>query len=325
MPKFLILRFSSIGDIVLTSPVIRCLKQQVKDAEVHFALKKSFADVLDHNPYVDKKLFLEDDLSVLVSRLKKENYDYIIDLHNNQRTLLIKKRLGVKSFSFNKLNFEKWLMVNFKIHLLPDVTIVDRYMKTVESFGVINDGQGLDYFISTEDEKILQTLPENFRNGYVAFVIGAKHYTKQLPAEKIISLCKKISSPIVLLGGKEDSEKGKLICESAANSFNASGKFSLNQSAAIIKHSKKVITHDTGLMHIAAAFKKEIISVWGNTVPQFGMASYYGEFKVQSSKFEVPDLSCRPCTKIGYEKCPRSHFNCMMLQDENKIAVEANK
>src|SRR5437868_7515395 len=143
MPKFLILRFSSIGDIVLTTPVIRCLKKQVKGAEVHYALKKSFADTLAHHPYVDKKFFLEDDLSALISELKKEKYDYIIDLHHNQRTFWIKQRLGVTSFSFSKLNLEKWLLVNLKINRLPGVSIVDRYMKTVESFGVKNDGQGL--------------------------------------------------------------------------------------------------------------------------------------------------------------------------------------
>src|ERR1041385_2800771 len=164
MPIFLILRFSSIGDIVLTTPVIRCLKQQVNGAEVHYALKKNFAEVLAHNPYIDKKFFLEDDLTALISELKKEKYDYIIDLHHNQRTFLIKQRLGVKSFSFNKLNFKKWLLVNLKINRLPNVSIVERYLETVKSFGVKNDGKGLDYFISAEDESILQTLPENFRS-----------------------------------------------------------------------------------------------------------------------------------------------------------------
>ncbi|MBK5285097.1 MAG: glycosyltransferase family 9 protein, partial [Bacteroidia bacterium] len=216
MPKFLILRFSSIGDIVLTTPVIRCLKQQAQDAEVHYALKRTYSEVLDHNPFIDKKFFLENDLAELILQLKKENYDYIIDLHSNLRTFQIKKQLGAKSFSFNKLNFEKWFMVNFKINLLPNMSIVDRYMKTVETFGAKNDGHGLDYFLSTDDEKIIDSLPETHRNGYIAFIIGAKHYTKQLPVEKIISICQKISSPIILLGGKEDAEKATIICESAA-------------------------------------------------------------------------------------------------------------
>jgi heptosyltransferase-2 len=327
MPIFLILRFSSIGDIVLTTPVIRCLKQQVNGAEVHYALKKNFAEVLAHNPYIDKKFFLEDDLTALISELKKEKYDYIIDLHHNQRTFLIKQRLGVKSFSFNKLNFKKWLLVNLKINRLPNVSIVERYLETVKSFGVKNDGKGLDYFISAEDESILQTLPENFRSEHLAFVIGAKHFTKQLPAEKIISICQKISVPIILLGGQEDFGKGeKILSElSSVQAVNLCGKLSLNQSAAIIKHSQKVITHDTGLMHIAAAFKKEIISVWGNTVPEFGMAPYYGGEQIPDAKFEIRNLKCRPCSKIGYDKCPLGHFKCMMLQDENEIAAAANQ
>jgi heptosyltransferase-2 len=162
-------------------------------------------------------------------------------------------------------------------------------MKTVESFGVKNDGRGLDYFITAEDENVLQTMPESFRNGYIAFVIGAKHFTKQLPAEKIISICKKISSPVIFLGDKNDFIKGEKILSqlSPSECLNLCGKLSLNQSAAVIKYSKKVITHDTGLMHIAAAFRKEIISVWGNTVPEFGMFPYYGNTEIP--KFQIPD------------------------------------
>lgn len=316
MPKFLVLRFSSIGDIVLTTPVVRCLKRQLTNAEIHFATKKIFSTVIDGNPNIDKKFYLEDNLPELIRQLKKEKYDYIIDLHNNIRTLAIKLQLGVKSFSFNKLNFEKWLMVNFKIDRLPPVHIVDRYMATVKNFGVTNDGKGLDYFISSEDERVLEKFPSTHQQGYIGFVIGAKHFTKQLPAQKIISICKKISQPIILLGGKEDAGKAEIIMrESSSQIFNACGKFTLNESAALIKHSTKIISHDTGLMHIAAAFKKDIISVWGNTIPEFGMSPYLPGNN--SSVFEVKNLSCRPCSKIGFDSCPKKHFDCM-----NKINVD---
>ncbi len=325
MTKFLILRFSSIGDIVLTSPVVRCLKQQVKNAEIHFATKKSFSSIIEHNPFIDKKIFLEGDLSAFIRDLKKENYDYIIDLHHNLRTLIIKTRLGVKSFSFNKLNFEKWLMVSFKLNRLPDTHIVDRYMETVKSLDVVNDGQGLDYFLSQEDEKIISSLPDTFRNGYIGFVIGARHVTKKLPVEKIISICEKINLPIVLLGGKEDREIAESILQqlkiknNQSKIFNAAGKFSINESAALVKYASKIITHDTGLMHIAAAFKKEIVSVWGNTIPEFGMYPYYGDLKIKNQKSEIKNLSCRPCSKIGFDKCPKGHFKCMVDLDEEKI------
>jgi ADP-heptose:LPS heptosyltransferase len=321
VPKFLILRFSSIGDIVLTTPVIRCLKQQVKDAEVHYATKKIFSPVIEHNPYIDKKFFLEDDLPGLIHQLKKERYDYIVDLHHNLRTFIIKQKVGVKSFSFDKINFKKWLMVNFKINLLPDLHVVDRYLDTVKSFGATNDHKGLDYFISGEDENVLQQIPSVFQNEYIGFVIGAKHYTKQLPAEKIISICKMLNQPVILLGGKEDYEKAETIIRETGriNIFNACGKFSINESAALVKHASKIITHDTGLMHIAAAFKKEIVSIWGNTIPEFGMFPYYGKSEIKNQKSEVRHLSCRPCSKIGFDKCPKGHFKCMKEIDESEI------
>ncbi|HKR05855.1 MAG TPA: glycosyltransferase family 9 protein [Bacteroidia bacterium] len=317
MPKFLIIRFSSIGDIVLTTPVIRCLKKQVKDAEVHFLTKTSFREIIEHNPYIDKKIYFENDLDATVKQLKSENYNYIIDLHHNLRTFIIKLRLMKRSYAFSKINFQKWLIVNFKINTLPQKHIVDRYFETVKSFEVENDGAGLDYFIIPEDEKIIQQLPPSHQQGYIGFVIGAKHNTKKLPVEKIISICSKINFPVILIGGKEDYQIAEnIIASSPTSIFNACGKFSVNQSAAIVKYAHTIITHDTGFMHIAAAFKKRIISVWGNTIPEFGMYPYNTE---ESKIAEVENLYCRPCSKIGFDKCPKVHFRCMREIDEGEI------
>lgn len=319
--KILIVRFSSIGDIVLTSPVIRCVKEQVKNSEVHFITKKQFAGILGANPHIDKLYTIGKDISEVSRELKKENYDYVVDLHHNLRSAQIKTLLGKSSGSFRKLNLEKWLLVNLKINTLPEIHIVDRYFKAVETLGVKNDGKGLDYFIPKTDEVDVKTLPAEFRNGYIGFVIGAKHATKQLPAEKIISICRKINKPVILLGGKEDAEKGESIRMQLTNGnvFNACGKYDLNQSASLVKQAQKIITHDTGLMHIAAAFQKEIVSVWGNTIPEFGMAPYYGTMGVRNMVAEVKDLSCRPCTKLGYSKCPKRHFKCMQEINEREV------
>ncbi len=324
MAKFLIIRFSSIGDIVLTTPVIRCLKKQVEDVEVHFLTKKQFAPVLSSNPYIDKIHLLEDDLSATLRQLKKEHFDYLIDLHKNLRTFLVKNRLNVLTFSFDKLNLQKWLLVNLKVNRLPDVHIVDRYFKPVSLFEVKNDNQGLDYFVPPGDEIDVSSLPDAFSNGYIAFVIGAKHVTKQLPDDKIISVCNKLNLPVVLMGGKEDAEKADRILNQVKGEIvNACGKYSINQSASLIKQAKVVITHDTGLMHIAAAFDRKIISVWGNTVPEFGMYPYVTNGN--SEIIEVKGLKCRPCSKIGFEKCPKGHFKCMMKIDEDRIVELARK
>ena len=323
--KFLIIRFSSIGDIVLTTPVIRCLKQQLPGAEVHYLTKKGFASILQPNPYIDELHLLEDDLQKTIGLLRAEKFDYIIDLHHNLRTLRVKIGLGLKSYSFDKLNTAKWLMTNLKVNRLPAIHIVDRYLATLEAFGVKNDGKGLDFFIPEKDRINTESLPKSHRRGYIGLVIGATFATKQLPVEKLNELCRLINYPIILLGGPTDKETGEKLALTHSNAFNACGKFSLAQSADILRQAEMVITHDTGLMHIAAAFQKPVISIWGNTVPEFGMGAYFGTATGPlSAVFEVKNLSCRPCSKIGYKKCPKGHFNCMQLQDLSSIAGLVN-
>lgn len=318
MPKFLVIRFSSIGDIVLTTPVIRCLKQQVPEATVHFLVKDRFLSVVQHNPYIDKVHMLAHSWELMIEELKTEEYDYIIDLHHNMKSMRVKKALKVKSFSFYKLNIQKYLLTAFKINLLPKQHIVDRYLKTVESFGVKNDGQGLDYFIAAEEQTKLKDIPASHQAGYIACVIGAAHGTKQWPVHKWQQFCRELKHPIILLGGPDDRTKGDTIAAvDDIKVYNACGKFSLNESADLVRKAKLVISHDTGLMHIAAAYKKPIISLWGNTVPAFGMTPYYGASMVPDVILQVNKLWCRPCSKIGYSKCPLGHFKCM-----EKIAVD---
>lgn len=310
LKKILIIRFSSIGDIVLTTPVIRCVKEQIENCEIHYLTKRSFKSILEHNPYITKLHLIEKDVNEVIEDLKKENFDHIIDLHNNLRSLHVKLKLLKPATAFKKMNLKKWLIVRFKVRNIFLPHIVERYLDAAKSLNIKNDNKGLDYFIPHTDEITLSTLPLSHQKGYTAFVIGAKHFTKQLPIEKIISICKKLNSPIVLLGGKEDADRALAIQnEVGENIFNACGKYNLNQSASFIKQAVKVISHDTGLMHIAAAFNKEIISVWGNTVPAFGFTPY---LPAKDSKIvEVKDLPCRPCSKIGYDKCPQGHFKCM--------------
>ncbi len=317
--KVLIVRFSSIGDIVLTTPVVRCLKQQVDNIEIHYLTKNNFISVIENNPYIDKIHTIGNDLKSLIPLLKQENFDLVIDLHHNVRTLRLKYFLGKKSVSFNKLNWKKFLITTFKINKLPKQHIVDRYLETINFLGVLNDNKGLDYFISSKDEvDIASMLPVHYLNGYYALVIGGSYYTKQIPINKLKQICEKSSLPLVLLGGKEDVDVASELHKAfPTQTLNMCGKMSLNQSASIIKQSKKVITSDTGLMHIAAAYKKNIISIWGNTIPEFGMGPYMAGD--DSQIVEVNHLSCRPCSKLGYRKCPKGHFKCMNEIDLSPI------
>ncbi len=312
--KILVVRFSSIGDIVLTTPVVRMLKTQL-NAEVHFLTKAPFVSLFKNNPYVDSVFQINKSINEVISDLKTENYDYVIDLHSNLRTQILKLKLGVIAKSYNKLNWEKFLLTNFKTNILPDVHIVDRYLDTVKFLGITNDNKGLDFFLSDADKVDLAESPKD----YIAFVIGGQHATKILPTAKIISICKKLNKAVLLIGGPDDKARGDEISK-ASGAINTCGNHSLLQSAFLIKNSAYVISHDTGMMHIAAAFKKKIYSVWGNTIPEFGMYPYLSD--KNSKMIEVKDLNCRPCSKIGYDKCPKGHFKCMQEIDENQFLSE---
>jgi len=326
--KLLVIRFSSIGDIVLTTPVIRALKQQL-GAEVHYLTKQGFRGIVDANPYVAKVHTINNKVPEVMAELKKEEYDYVIDLHNNLRSAQVKWGLSAKAYSFDKINWEKWLIVNFKLNRLPARHIVDRYMAAAAPLGVKNDGKGLDYFIPPEDEVAVGNLlatnvlaPQQEVPKYIAFAIGAAHNTKRLPTDKIIAICRAAKKPVLLLGGPGEDEEGQQIADAAGGQvLNMCGKFNLNQSASIVRQAWKVISHDTGLMHIAAAFGKNLISVWGNTIPEFGMSPYYPEGISCNTTFEVKGLSCRPCSKIGFQECPKGHFRCM--RDISVAAVAA--
>jgi ADP-heptose:LPS heptosyltransferase len=326
--KFLIIRFSSIGDIVLTTPVVRCLRKTYPDAVIHFLTKSTFAGLLTSNPYLDKVQVLEDNFDEMLNRLKAEDYTHVIDLHHNLRTLRVKKALPkTKQYSFDKLNIQKFIYTNLKLNLLPKKHIVDRNFECIAPLGVMDDGLGLDYFIPSSDRVKTEDLPTAHSAGYIGIVIGAALATKQLPLQQLQALCSAIRHPVVLLGGKEDRKAGEAIAAmDPIKIYNACGKFSLNESADIVRGAKLIITHDTGLMHIAAALQKPVISIWGNTVPSFGMYPFYGaKNRPRFDVVQVNGLWCRPCSKIGYAKCPLGHFNCMQRIDVNEIVNLAER
>jgi len=320
MVKFLVVRFSSIGDIVLTTPVLRHLKQQVEDAEVHYLTKSTYASLLEANPYVDRIHAFDGDIKDCIALLREEGIDYVIDLHHNVRTARLKYGLKRIAFSVHKLNWHKWLYVTLKIDRLPKRHMVDRNLDTISTFIEDRDKGGLDYFIPENSEVDIQSLPESFRKGYVGLSIGALHETKKLALESLVELCQKLDYPMVILGGPEDRERGEQLVSSLPGKdvHNGCGVYSIHQSASLVRQAKVLLTNDTGLMHIGAAFQKKIISVWGNTVPRFGMFPYRAN--PSSVQFEVGGLSCRPCSKIGYQKCPKSHFKCMLEQDLDGMA-----
>lgn len=322
--KILIIRFSSIGDIVLTTPVIRCLHEQLEGVELHYVTKEKYSGLLRHNPRICKLHTLTDaGLQPLIKVLRAERFDFVVDLHNSLRSKWSRVLLGVKGKSFYKLNLQKWLLVRFKINRIPPLHVVDRYLAAAKPLGVNPDGQGMEMYLPLEQPKVDDILA-HFQHPPAAFAIGGNYTTKKLPVDKISEVILQLDHPTLLLGGAEDTPNAKeIVRKVGANAVDLTGQLSLLESAGIIRACSAVITHDTGMMHIAAAFKKPILSVWGNTVPAFGMTPYVGNdelAKMQIHRFEVCGLSCRPCSKLGFAKCPKGHFRCMQYQDTTRIA-----
>lgn len=322
--KVLVVRFSSIGDIVLTTPVLRGLKEQIENIEIHYLTKKQFAPILQENPRIDKIYTIDNHIDELVDDLKKEKYAFIIDLHNNLRTKSLKFKLRRPSKSINKLNWKKWFFVQLKINTMPRKHIVDRYFETVASLGVKNDQKPSEYFISENDEVNVTEKLGVLPNEFVAIAIGAQFKTKKMPKELLVKIISKLKEPVVLMGGAMDADLAKELIALSSNSIikNACGGFNLSESASIVKQSKRLITNDTGMMHIATCFSVQIDSVWGNTVPDLGMYPYYPNAKGKFSIHEVKGLNCRPCSKIGFQDCPKKHFDCMKKQNIQEIVGE---
>jgi ADP-heptose:LPS heptosyltransferase len=318
--KVLIIRFSSIGDIVLTTPVIRCVHKQL-GAEVHVLTKKAFAGLLEANPYVHHIHTMDKSLREVLPHLRAHRFDFIIDLHKNLRSFKLRLGLGRPLYTFDKLNWEKWLLTSLHIDRLPRIHIVDRYFKALEPLGVVNDLEGLDYFIPPNAEINPESWLTPGDAPYVVAVLGAAHATKQIPVHQLIAILQTVNHPVLLLGGPADKETGERVMAGRFSHpvINLAGKLSIHESASVIRQSAAVLTPDTGMMHIAAAFRKPIISVWGNTVPAFGMYPYLPPGSPEGNIWEVQGLACRPCSKIGSANCPKGHFRCMLDQDPQDI------
>jgi heptosyltransferase-2 len=316
--KFLLISLGGIGRTVLTTPVIRCLKQQVKDAELHYLTLPANKIILENNPYIDKLHFFNKNSLQLVDALKELQFDHVIDLQADAASKQMSSQLHLPVLTYRQLKFQSAVFTTLKWNVMPkDLHLVDRFMETVMAFGVENDGKGLDYFIPQQDEVKVNDIPASHQLGYIAMVIGSSKFTKRMTAMKIREFCQAIDHPVMLLGGKEEYQTAEAIASfDPVKIYNACGKFNLNESADLLKKSRLVISHDTGLMQVAAALKKPLIVTWGSTTPSLGATPYYGSHYLQMNQkafdnIHVNQLWCRPCTTIGRSACPQGHFKCM--------------
>lgn len=327
--KTVVFRLSSIGDIVLASPLIRILRAAAgPKARVDFVVKKEFAELVKFSHHLSVVHEFDDSkgfpaLQELRDTLRAEHYDLVIDLHNNLRTIYLRNFCDTKEVvTVDKRLYERWQLVHFKRKIYGDyLPVADRYIETVKDFSITNDGKGLELFIPDEIQfgisgKMARLHLNEFEK-VIGVCPGAKHYTKRWQKEKFAGVCtqiaKKYHAKILVFGGEQDkTDCGDIVSivkrgvsENAATDF--SGEFSLLEVAAAMEFCDVVLTNDTGLMHIACARQRKVVAVFGSTVKEFGFAPYGTESVV----VENNSLDCRPCSHIGRAECPKGHFKCM--------------
>jgi ADP-heptose:LPS heptosyltransferase len=311
MQKILCIRFSSIGDILLTTPIVRVLKAQFPQAEIHIATKASFAQLWEGNPHVNQVHGFDGNLLKFASALRKEGFDRVYDLHKNLRSHALCLLLGKFPKQIDKYTSERKAFVKTKINTLPG-HLVDR---NLTSLGLSFDGQGLDYFIPATSR--VEPASFGITRPYVLFAMGAAHQTKVLSYPKMIELVDSIPHPVVLIGDDWDAKLGyRLATLFPAKIINLCSKTSIAQSASLIQQSAMVITHDSSMMHVAAALKHpKLYTIWGSTHPGLGFTPYQTPF----TAIENTNLACRPCSTQGSNVCPLGHFNCMNSLDLSAI------
>jgi len=312
--KILIIRLSSIGDIVLSTPLLRCLKNKYPSAQIDFLVKKRYSEILSVNPYISNLIFFENNIFELVGKLKKEKYDFILDIHNNFRTFLLSLFFGAKILRYKNYMMQRFLVTEFGLNLYKEkIPVFQRYLKTAEDLGISYDDKGLDFFIDKDAENKFE---QTYKNQCVGICPVAVWKTKRWLKSNFVDLAKKIlqkqDCDILVFGGKNDFD----YCENIKIQIGPKAKnlcgLSLMETAVALKKCKYFLTNDTGLMHIADALKIPTISIFGPTVEEFG-------FYPQSEKSKVisKNYFCKPCSTKGSGKCPVGDFKCM-----TEISVE---
>ncbi|MDW8466629.1 MAG: glycosyltransferase family 9 protein [Chloroherpetonaceae bacterium] len=277
--RILIIRLSSIGDIVLATPLVRQVRTRFPHATIDFLTKPAFAELLAHNSHLSHLFTTENFTSAY-------RYDLCIDLQNNWRSYRLRHRLASKTFVYRKQNWRKFLLVAFKWRWQLDTRPVPlRYLSACAPLGLVDDGKGCELFLSDAHrafaQRSLAALPT------LAVCYGAKHFTKRFPLEKLARVLNALQQAepllqVVLLGGREDAVLGQMLTQQLTPSplvKNFSGQCSLLESAALIERADAVLTNDTGLMHIAAAFQKRLVVLFGSSVREFGFLPFRAPFR----------------------------------------------
>ncbi len=341
--KTLIIRLSSVGDVVLSSPLVRALHARYPDCRIDFLVKAEYADLVRFNPHVAHVLQFPGggtlgDLVRLRRTVISSRYDLIIDIHDSIRSRFLSAGAGTVT-RVNKRKFARTLLVNFKLDVYdrcggaPDVAA--RYLEALLPWGVPDDGGGPELFFPSEVNASVERLlgAERLPSGTMCIGVCpcARHGNKMWPAERFAESAGRLSErhglPILLFGGGDEREMCGAIesiinrARPSARVLNLAGRLSLLETACAMDRCAVVLANDTGLMHIAEARGVPLVAVFGPTVREFG----FFPRGARSAVVELSGLACRPCTHIGLPRCPLGHFRCMKEIPADRVIEGAER
>jgi lipopolysaccharide heptosyltransferase II len=325
--NILIIRFSSIGDIILTSPLIRSLRAAYPGATIDFLIKEKYSELVKYNPDLSAVHELVtnefDELRDIVVKLRVQKYDLVIDLHNSLRSRYVRWFVRAKRVTVvHKRVVPRFFLVHFKWNFYRSIIpVAERYLETIRRFGVTNDGNGLEVSIPSEIGEMVKIRAEKLHLENYPLVIGlapsARHETKRWPQQRYVDLGivlgKQHHAKLLIFGSKDERE----YCDDIAQMINAvlgapvaesmAGTLSLLETGILMDYCRLIVCNDTGLLHMASARKRKVVAVYGSTVKELGFYPYLTEYRV----VERGDVDCRPCSHIGRDACPKKHFRCM--------------
>jgi ADP-heptose:LPS heptosyltransferase len=314
MKRILIIRFSSLGDIILSFPLINALKKEYPDSEIHYLTKAAYKSIVEMNTSVSKVIVFEGQgLSELKTEIKSNGYDVVLDIHKNFRSVLLTLFSGLKVKRYNKETIKKFLLVRFKINLFKEIIPV--YLKYIKAVGKEFSEK---YKVFTPSKLRFDEI-KRYEFDYITVAPSSRHFTKTYPKEKFAVLIRSLASKVVLVG--DNSEKDKEICsyiEKETGAINLCGKLAYNELANVLYNSEYVITNDSAILHFSEALGKKVRAIFGSTVKEFG---FFPQME-NSVVFENNNLKCRPCTHIGLPACPLGHFKCMNEIKPKEINLE---
>ncbi len=341
--KTLIIRLSSVGDIVLSSLLIRVLRKRFPQSQIDFLVKSEYASLVRGNPHVSHVLELPDgarfaDLRALRQRLHDNGYELVVDIHDSLRSRYLSVGLPGDVVRVRKRKVARFLLVTTKVHLYHffggSPGVAERYLEPVREWGVENDGMGLEVFVGDQEREkarhIVHTAGMDGQQSVLGIAPSARHWNKRWPADRFAAAAAELSrrhrAGVILFGAADERDVcGKILQEIRANAprtpvLNLAGSLTLTESAAVMDHCTVVLSNDSGLMHVAAGRKRKVVALFGPTVKELG----FFPFGTTSTVIETNGLRCRPCTHIGRPSCPKAHFRCMLDIPVSRVVDAVN-